>query len=208
MRFSFVPKEEKFFLLFQESAALSVQAAYQMRKMLADLSNSEGHSRTIKDIEHKTDEITHQTIELLHKTFITPLDRDDIHKLITKMDDIVDFIDAASQRLFLYGVDHATPQASGLAEICIRSVEHIQVAIKGLSNLKDAQAIIQSCVEVNRLENEADQLLRSAMAELFQNESDTRQLIKMKEVYELLETVTDRCEDVANIIEGIVLEYS
>lgn len=208
MIFKFLPTEDKFFTLFQEGAELSVQAAYEMRKLLADLKNSESYARTIKDIEHKSDEVTHRTIELLHKTFITPLDRDDIHKLITKMDDIVDFMDAAAQRIFLYGLTTTTPEATGLAEICIKSVEHLRSAIKGLSNLKDANEIVKNCVEVNRLENEADQLLRSGMAKLFQNESDTRQLIKLKEIYELLETVTDRCEDVANIIEGIVLEYA
>ena len=208
MIFKFMPKEEKFFTLFQEGAELSVLAAYELRKMLTDLKSSESYSRSIKDIEHKTDEVTHQTIALLHKTFITPLDRDDIHKLITKMDDIVDFMDAAAQRLFLYGVTETTPEASALAEICVQSVEYVKKAVYGLSNLKEADQIIKNCVEINRLENEADQLLRAGMANLFRNEADTRQLIKLKEIYELLETVTDRCEDVANIIEGIVLEYS
>ena len=186
----------------------SVQAAVEIRKMLSDLKQSESYSRTIKDIEHKSDEVTHRTIELLHTTFITPLDRDDIHTLITKMDDIVDFIDAAAQRLFLYGVTTTTPAANELADICIQSIECLRKAIYLLHNLKESEEIVKHCVEVNRLENEADRVLRAAIASLFKNEADTRQLIKLKEVYELLETVTDRCEDVANIIQGIVLDYA
>ena len=111
-------------------------------------------------------------------------------------------------REYLYGVVTLTADAEGLARVCVESAKKIQSAVSGLNNLKSHEAIIKDCVEVNRLENEADQLLRAAVAKLFREESDTRQLIKLKEIYELLETVTDRCEDVANIIEGIVLEYA
>lgn len=202
------PRENRFFELFGEIAVLTVEAAQEFHRMISDLSHAESHGRTIKDIEHKADEVTHRTIELLHTVFITPLDRDDIHLLIKKMDDIIDFIDAAAQRIFLYGVVKMTPEAEGLARVCVESALKVQSAVSGLNNLKDQETIIKDCVEINRLENEADQLLRSAVAKLFREEADTRQLIKLKEIYELLETVTDRCEDVANIIEGIVLEYA
>jgi predicted phosphate transport protein (TIGR00153 family) len=201
-------RESKFFDLFSGSADLIVKAAGEFRVMLDDLSQVEKYSKNIKDLEHRADEITHTTIELLHKTFITPLDREDIHQLITELDDILDFIEAASQRIYLYGITHVTPEAIELADVCVTSAEFVQKAIYGLRNLKNPELVIKNCVEINRLENEADQLLRAGMAKLFRDEPDTRQLIKLKEIYELLETVTDRCEDVANVIEGIVLEYA
>jgi predicted phosphate transport protein (TIGR00153 family) len=202
------PREGRFFDLFQESSTLAVQASEEFVKMLDDLSHSESRSKAIKDIEHKADDVTHETIELLHKVFITPLDREDIHQLIKHLDDIVDFIDAAAQRVFLYGITKITPEAKSLAKVCVLSAEHVRSAVKGLANIQHPDDIMKECVEINRLENEADQLLRIGVAKLFREETDTKELIKLKEVYELLETVTDRCEDVANIIEGIVLEYA
>lgn len=204
----FVPKEGRFFDLFSKSADLGVEASKEFRKMLDHLSEAETFSRTIKDIEHQADQVTLETIELLHQTFITPLDREDIYKLIAEMDSIVDSIESASERIFLYGMKTITPEAIGLADVCILSVEHVRKAVQSLQNLKNPDEIVRHCVEVNRLENEADHFLRAGMAKLFREEPDTRQLIKMKEIYEILETVTDRCEDVANIIEGIVLEYA
>lgn len=205
---SLKPRENRFFELFGEISALTVAAAEEFQLMISDLPHSESHGKKIKDIEHQADEVAHRTIDLLHTVFITPLDRDDIHQLIKKLDDIVDFIDAAAQRIYLYGVVKLTGDAEGLARVCVESAKKIQSAVSGLNNLKAHEAIIKDCVEINRLENEGDQLLRAAVAKLFREETDTRQLIKLKEIYELLETVTDRCEDVANIIEGIVLEYA
>lgn len=204
----FIPTEGRFFDLFRESADQIVKGAHEFQKMLGDLQHAEAHARTIKDIEHAADHITHRTVELLHKTFITPIDREDIHELITRMDDILDFIDAAAERIHLYNITTTTPEANSLAAICVQSAERIKAAMEGLEDLKNPTELISNCVEINRLENEADSILRAAMAKLFKEEPDTRQLIKLKEIYELLETVTDRCEDVANIIEGIVLEYA
>jgi uncharacterized protein len=205
---SIIPREGKFFDLFNQAADLLVEGAKEFQKMVADLEHSEVHSRNIKTIEHKADEVTHQTVALLHKTFITPLDREDIHQLISRMDDILDFIEAASERIHLYGITQSTPEMKMLADISTRSSEYIKHIVAKLENLKDPTDIVKHCVEINRLENEADHVLRAAMAKLFKEELDTRQLIKLKEIYELLETVTDRCEDVANVIEGIVLEYA
>jgi len=202
------PKENRFFELFEGLALLIVQAAEEFEDLLSDLPHADTRTKAIKDIEHKADNITHETIELLHKVFITPLDRDDIHRLISKLDDIVDFIDAAAQRISLFGITYVPSEAKSLAEICVRASERVLNAVKGLKNLKDPTQIIAECVEINRLENEGDQMLRQGIAKLFREETDTRNLIKLKEVIELLETVTDRCEDVANIIEGIVLEYA
>lgn len=204
----FMPREENFFVLFDQSADLIVKGAKEFRDMLDDLENLERRTKKIKDIEHEADEVTHATVQLLFKTFITPLDREHIYSLITKMDDILDFIEAASERMFLYDIRKNTPEMIALADICIRCSHDIKIMISGLNQMKKPQEMIKKCIEINSLENEADHVLRSAIARLFKEEPDTRNLIKYKEIYELLETVTDRCEDVANIVESIVLEYS
>jgi uncharacterized protein len=204
----FLPREEKFFDLFKRSADLLVDGSIELQQLLGDLGKSESRARKIKDLESRADEITHRTVELLHTTFITPLDREDIHQLITKMDDILDFIEAAAERISLYEIKSTTPQLNDLADIIVKSTEGLRTAITRIESLKEPEEIVKQCVEVNRLENEADQVFRKGMAQLFRDEPDVRQLIKMKEIYEMLETVTDRCEDVANIVEGIVLEYA
>lgn len=203
-----LPREGKFFDLFRQSGSLIMEGATEFRNMLGDLGQAESHARNIKRIEHNADDVTHATVELLHKTFITPLDREDIHQLISGMDDILDYIEAAAERINLYDIKTATPEALKLADICVQAAKDVHAVVQLLEDMKNADEIIKRCVEINRLENEADHTLRAAMAKLFREEQDTRQLIKMKEIYELLETVTDRCEDVANIVEGIVLEYA
>lgn len=204
----FIPREGKFFDLFRRSAELIVEGSVEFEKMLSDLSHAESYASKIKSIEHEADEVTHTTVETLHMTFITPLDREDILKLISKMDDILDFIEAAAERVSLYQITTATPELKALANVCVRSARDVQRVINELENLKKSVDIRKICVEINRLENEADGILRAGMAKLFREETDVKQLIKFKEIYELLETVTDCCEDVANIVEGIVLEYS
>jgi predicted phosphate transport protein (TIGR00153 family) len=204
---SLIPREGKFFELFRASAEQSVKCAHAFRAMLDDLPNSESRAREIKAIETKGDEITHMTVELLHKTFITPLDREDIHQLISRLDDIMDFIEGASLRVYQYDIQSCPPEAKALADIMVQSTECVKRAIDRIHDLSFTSGIIQECVEVNRLENEADHVLRAAKAKLFKEEPDTRTLIKLKEIFEFLESVTDRCEDVANVIEGIVLEY-
>ncbi len=145
---------------------------------------------------------------MLHKTFITPIDRDDIHQLISKMDDILDLIEDSAQLMFLYDVRVPTPEAKKLADICVLCCEKMQSAVALLSSMDNAAAIMTICTEIDRLESEADHVMRAAMARLFREEPDVRELIKLRTIYEHLETVTDRCEDVANIIQGIVLENS
>lgn len=201
-------RETEFFDLFRESADAAVEAARVFKTMLGDMGRLEHHAHTISELENKADTCTHRTIELLHKTFITPFDRDDIHKLITSMDDVLDFIHAAAQRAYHYEIGSMTEDATLLADICVDATEYIRVAILALNNLKNPQGLFKTCVEINRLENDADRVLRAAVGKLFRDEPDIRRLIKLKEVYELLETVTDRCEDVANVLEGIALEYA
>jgi len=203
-----MPHEGRFFTLFSEHAALILQGAVELRAMLDNVGELEVRAHNIKAVETKADNVTYQTIQLLHHTFITPLDREDIHQLITCMDDILDLMEDVSHCVFLYDLRVVTDEAKRLADICVACAEKVKVAVSMLDNMANSEQIMKVCGEIDRLETDADQVLRSGLAKLFRHEPDTRELIKMKEIYELLETVTDRCEDVANIIEGIVIENS
>ena len=202
----FLPREEDFFGLFEQHAALTVEGAKQMRRLVQGDQNFRAVCARIKEIEHETDVITHSCVERLHKVFITPIDRDDIHTLITRMDDIMDFIEAAAVSVTLYELTEMTEPVRALAEVLVKSTEEVAVAVAGLRDLKHSDVILKACIEVNRLENEGDEILRGALADLFRGATDPLLVLKWKEVYEALETATDRCEDVANIIEGVVLE--
>jgi predicted phosphate transport protein (TIGR00153 family) len=201
-----LPREGKFFDLFNQHANLAAAAAVELQALLADLSELDRRSRAIEKNEKHADRITHETVQLLHKTFITPLDRDEIHQLITGMDDILDLMEDVATCLFLYDVKAVTPDAQKLAEICVACTLKVQDAVAKLETMEHADAILRICGDIDRLESEADFVFRSAVAKLFREEPDVKQIIKLKEVYQLLESITDKCEDVANVIEGIVLE--
>jgi uncharacterized protein len=201
-----LPREGKFFDFFNEHADLAVLAAAELKALLENIGDLELRRRNIERYEKQADHITHETVALLHKTFITPLDRDEIHKLITSMDDILDLMEDVAQCLFLYDVRTVTPEARRLAEVCVACVAKVKEAVAKLESMSDADAILKLCADIDRLETEADHIMHSAMAKLFREEPDAKQIIKLKEIYQLLESVTDRCEDVANLIEGIVLE--
>ncbi len=203
----FIPKETSFFDFFEQHAALTVEGAKEFLSLVTTGANIEPKTRRIKEIEHETDVITHRCVEALHKTFITPIERDDIHRLITKMDDVMDWVEAASDRIQLYGIRNMTPELKDLADTLVRAAEEVQQAIGGLRDMRNAEQILKKCVDINRLENEADTILRGAVARLFREEKDPIEVIKWKEIYESLENATDRCEDVANILEGVVLEH-
>jgi hypothetical protein len=202
-----LPREEDFFGLFERHAALTVEGAREMRRLVQGDQNFRAVSARIKEIEHETDVITHTCVERLHKTFITPLDRDDIHRPITRMDDIMDYIESAAVAVTLYELTEMTEPARALSDVLVRSTEEVVIAVSGLKNLKQPDVILKACIEVNRLENEGDEILRGALADLFRGANDPLLVLKWKEVYEALENATDRCEDVANIIEGVVLEH-
>lgn len=201
-----LPKETSFFDFFEQHSALTVEGCREFLSLVDRGANVDAKAARISEIEHETDVITHRCVEALHKSFITPIERDDIHRLITRMDDIMDFVEAASDRIALYEIKEMTPEVKDLADCLVRSAQEVAHACKLLRNLKDPQAILKSCVDINRLENEADAILRRAVARLFKEEKDPITVIKWKEIYENLENATDRCEDVANIIEGVVLE--
>ncbi len=201
-----MPREGRFFDLFNQHADLSAAAAVELQALLGDLGQLERRARAIERNEKQADKITHETMQLLHQTFITPLDRDEIHQLITGMDDILDLMEDVATCLFLYDVKTVTPDAQKLGEICVACTAKVKDAVSKLESMKNADAILRICGDIDRLESEADFVFRTALAKLFREESDVKQIIKLKEVYQLLESVTDKCEDVANVIEGIVLE--
>ncbi len=203
-----LPKDRTFFDDFEQQARKTVEGCQAFRALAEDLTSATAKSREIKVLEEQCDAITHGVVEKLHKTFITPFDRNDIYRLITKMDDIMDFVEAASERLALYEIRTTTKELGDLARVLVAGSERVLEAVSGLRNLKNPQIVLEKCVEINRLENEADALLRGTLAKLFREEKDPVAIIKWKEIYEMLETATDRCEDVANIIEGVVLENS
>lgn len=201
-----LPREGRFFDYFNEHAGHAVLAAAELKALLADLSDIEVRRRNIERHEKQADQITHHAMQLLHQTFITPLDRDEIHQLITTMDDVLDLMEDIAQCLFLYDVRAVTPEAQRLAEICVACTEKVRDAVARLESMDNSDAILKLCAEIDRLEADADNVMRSAMAKLFREEPDAKEIIKQKEIYELLEAVTDKCEDIANLIEGIVLE--
>ena len=202
----FMPTEGKFFEIFNAHAKCMVDASRELELLIDNLDDAEVHKQNVQDNEKRADKLTHETIDLLHKTFITPLDRDEIHKLITTMDDILDLMEDVATAISLYDVRAVTSEASQLAHICTSTVTRVQQAVELLADMKRASEILKICEEIDRLESDADRVLRSAMSKLFREEDDVKTLIKLKAIYELLETITDKCEDVANIIEGIVLE--
>ena len=201
-----MPTEGKFFELFNQHAELCVKGATEMLGLMSSFDDLENRVHAIECLEKQADKVTNATIDMLHKTFITPIDRDDIHKLITRMDDILDLMEDAGQTVSLYDLKEVTPEAQRLAELVLTCVEKVRDAVALLHNMKNARQILAICEEIDRLESDADHVMRAAMSKLFRDEPDVRNLIKLKAIYELLETVTDRCEDVANIIEGIIVD--
>ena len=202
-----LPKEGRFFDLFNAHAVQVVRAARELKMLMENYEAREQHSRIIDEAEHAADRITAETIRLLHTTFITPLDRDHIHQLVNAMDDICDLIQDTTETLTLYDVRTITPEAARLADISLKCCERVKDVVELVGSEKRTfEAIMKTCDEIDRLESDADRVLRSAVSRLFREEQDVRELIKMKAIYELLEAVTDRCLDVANLAEGISLE--
>ena len=204
----FMPREGKFFDLFNAHAERIVEGSRELAIMIDTFESLAQHAERIDVAERAADRITHETITLLHKTFITPFDRDQIHQLITKMDDILDLIQDVAESVALYDLRSVTPEAKQLASICQMSCERVRSMISLLHNIKASEAILKYSHEIDRLESDADRVMRAAISRLFREENDIKQVMKMRLIYDLLETITDRCEDVANVVEGIVLENS
>jgi predicted phosphate transport protein (TIGR00153 family) len=204
-----IPKEENFFVMFVEQAETIVEAADLLTDLFHNFTDMDRKVMAVNKIEHKADEITHRIAEKLNLTFITPIDQEDIHDLASALDDIVDYIDATVERLALYKVKEPTEDAVHLANILHRAAEETRTAVGELSRFKKNTATMKQCwIEVNRLENQGDTASRMAIANLFENESNAIEVLKWKEIYEHLETAIDKCEDVVNILEQIVLKHS
>lgn len=201
-----IPREEAFFDMFRAQVANVVDGAKLLRELLDDYTDVEQKRMKIERAESVGDEIAHKIMEKLNTTFITPMDREDIHALSSALDDILDYINATSQRLHLYNVKSVTDQAKALAEVILRAAEETEALVHNMENLKDVKNLKRQWIEVNRLENEGDKISRNAIASLFETGNDPIEVIKWKELYEHLETAIDKCEDAANIVEAVVLK--
>ncbi len=202
----FLPRDEKFYDCFENSAKKALQGALRLEDLVRNFTDVHLKTKEIKDIEHEGDRITHGTIEMLNRTFVTPLDREDIHDLITSLDDVLDYVEACAERLHLFKIQQTTEEAVLLAGVLVKAVKELEQAVFKLRRLKGADSIMKNCVEISRLENEGDHLNRAAVAKLFEPGNDPLEVIKWKEIYETLENAIDRCEDVANVLEGIALK--
>jgi uncharacterized protein len=198
-----LPREAKFFELFVDMAKNIERASQQLVELLVRYDNVAERVRSIKDIEHLGDQMTHDLFTRLNKTFITPIDREDIHELASKLDDVLDMIDAVSSRMLIYKIEKPTEDSVRLAELIHTAT---QVLVQALAVLEKHDHIIEHCIEINRLENEGDRVSRIAIARLFDEQHDPIYIIKWKEIYEVLEGAIDCCEDVANVIEGVVVK--
>jgi predicted phosphate transport protein (TIGR00153 family) len=199
----FLPREEGFVDLFRQQAENIHSGAKALLQMLEHYTGVPEQVQIIKAIEHEGDEITHSIFRKLNQTFITPFDREDIHELCSQLDDVIDLIDAAGSRFVLYRVDAVRPGTVELVKILLSATVEVSAAINAIETPDKA---LKHCIEINRYENDSDRLCRTLIAQLFDEEKDSVQIIKWKEIFEVIETAVDKCEDVANVIEGVILK--
>jgi len=198
-----IPRETKFFDMFSEMARNLIDGARLMKSLLEDYRDIPAQVAKLKDIEHRGDDMTHALLTKLNSTFITPFDREDIHRLASSIDDVLDLLNAAGDRMIVYKIGAVPPETAKLAALILQQSEEIERAVAGLEK---QQHVLEHCVEINRLENEADRITRDAVGHLFDTERDPIQLIKIKELFEVLELATDKAEDAANVLEAVVLK--
>jgi predicted phosphate transport protein (TIGR00153 family) len=204
--FSLMPREKVFFDLFEASAKNVRSGAEALCDLLHCYRDVDAKAKKIKAIEHEGDQITHQTFERLNKTFITPLDREDIHAIASRLDDVLDFIDTAVNRMILYKIPEPTADAKALGECLLQATGAVVDAVIKLRDLKDPEGVLKLCVAIHTHENTGDRLIQRALADLFDQSRSPVDIIKWKDIYQDLETATDRCEDVANALEAVVLK--
>ena len=201
-----LPRHTNFFDFFEQQAAISVAGAHEFAKLAKDDPDIEEIARRIKNLEHQADEVTHNCLETLHTTFITPIDRNDIHRLASKLDDIMDLIDGAARQVVLFEINSLPESAREATTVLVLATEAVERAVKGLRSMKNASTILGECVSIKMFENQADSIKAASVAHLFREESNAVVVLKWHQIYQALENVTDACEDVANVLEGIVLE--
>jgi len=202
-----IPQDKIFFEMFEKQAATVREAAYLLVGLSEDFTNVKEKRHAIELLEHKGDQITHGIYEQLNRTFITPIDPEEISRLASTLDDVLDYIDGSSEKMFYYGIKNTDSHMVELSKLIHLSTIEIEGAVKGIRSIKDPRYIEERCIEVNRLENLADDVLAHATTDLFQT-NDAISIIKLKDIYEHLETATDYCEDVANVLSDIAIRHS
>ena len=205
-KFSLIPQETKFYDLFVQSSQNVVEISTALKDLLDNWQDVGTKVARITDLEHEGDSITHQVMDLLYRSFITPIDREDISLLAHTLDDIADFIHAAADAMYIYRIKSPTKRSQELADILVEAAGEVEKAMVFLRSRSELKKAMEYCVDLNRLENEADDISRRALGELFEGGYDTIEIIKWREIYEHMESATDRCEDVANALEGIALK--
>ena len=203
-----LPRQTNFFDFFEKHAAITVEAGAELAKLTHDNANIDEIARHIKQLEHQADEVTHACMEMLHKTFITPIDRNDIHRIASKLDDITDYIDAVARQMDLFEVETIPESVKEAVIVVHKATQAVERAVKGLRNMRNPTAILGECVRINELENQADRIKASSVAKLFREETNAIVVFKWNQIFQALENVTDACEDLANVIEGVVLEHA
>jgi uncharacterized protein Yka (UPF0111/DUF47 family) len=203
-----IPQEYDFFKSFDQAAEQAVTAARLLLKLTENFADADPIARELTEVEHTCDDVAHRTIEQLNKSFITPLDREDIHVMILRIDDIVDLINAAANRMAYFGIRGPTQHAINLAKQILRGCEKLAEAVHGMRSTKHYEQVMRDCIAVHEVENAADDILHTALAELFKAEKNAIEVIKWKDIYETMEKVTDRLEDVANVLQGVIVKMS
>ncbi len=207
-KLTLIPREKKFFALFEQGAQNAVKIAQQLKDLVYVWENVKERVWIITDLEHQGDAITHQIFEQLHRSVITPFDREDIALLAHSLDDVADFIHAAADAMLLYKIERPTQRAKEMVDIVVQAVVEVGSAVSEIHDRTGRKQLLHRCVEINRLENMGDSVYRSAMAELFDDTADFAGVIKWREIYSHMESVIDRCEDIANILEGVAIKYA
>lgn len=204
--FRFVPAEENFFELFDEIAEVLVSAAVALHELVTDYTDVVAKTSALREMEKRVDAATDGICQRLNVSFVTPIDREDIHALASRMDDVLDYIEASADRMKLYSVDKPRDEAIEIAALLVEATRQIKKSVRELSHFRDIDAILKPCIEINNLENQADRVLRRALYRLYKEETRPLEIAKWLEIFDRLETATDRCEDVANILESIVVK--
>ena len=205
---SWIPQEYDFFASFDQAATHAVSAAKLLLKLTEHFADADPIARELNDVEHACDNVAHRTMEQLNKSFITPLDREDIHVMILRIDDVVDLTNAAANRMAFFGIQKPTQHSVNLAKQIVRGCEKLADAVRGMRSAKNYEQVMHDCITVHEVENASDDILHTALAELFATEKNAIEVIKWKDIYETMEKITDRLEDVDNVLQGVIVKMS
>jgi uncharacterized protein len=203
-----IPQEYNFFESFDQATKYAVEAAQLLLRLTENYADADPIARELNSVEHACDDVAHRTMDQLNKSFITPLDREDIHVMILRIDDVVDLTNAAANRLTYFGILKPTPHSVNLAKQIVRGCEKLAEAVHGMRSAKNYEQVMRDCITVHEVENAADDILHAAVAELFATEKNAIEVIKWKDIYETMEKITDRLEDVANVLQGVIVKMS